>query len=143
MTKGRKLGVSQAYFSDIYGNLRRVLHRITSFRSVISSNYRPRRTWRLAVACFGRGGPSWRHAIVAPTLRSASEAQARLYDPCRLAGVTTWPKPGSVSVWSCSGEFTSPDGGVKPPLLREFTSPNGGVKPPLLQTDPRLTDLRW
>ena len=31
---------------------------------------------------------------------------------------------GSVSVWSCSGEFTSPRGGVKPPLRQTETLPN-------------------
>src|SRR5208337_5618511 len=30
----------------------------------------------------------------------------------------------SVSVWSCSGEFTSPRGGVKPPLRQTETLPN-------------------
>jgi hypothetical protein len=27
-----------------------------------------------------------------------------------------YPEPGRGTVWCCSGEFTSPNGGVKPPL---------------------------
>jgi hypothetical protein len=49
-------------------------------------------------------------------------------DLYRLARRGAWREwnahfSGSVSVWSCSGEFTSPRGGVKPPLRQTETLP--------------------
>jgi hypothetical protein len=37
-------------------------------------------------------------------------------------------------VWSCSGEFTSPRGGVKPPLVRLKACSAGGVEVPFRHT---------